>query len=118
MGMRSGEGASANAPAMLRLAAGVQAAEAAGLALTAVLNTVDVTAGRTYQASSGIALVLLEFIVAAGLAWIASGIARVRPWSRTPAVMTQLLTGIVGVYLLRRAGSPGGCLPCCSRSPG
>jgi hypothetical protein len=101
MGMRSGEGASANAPAMLRLAAGVQAAEAAGLALTAVLNTVDVTAGRTYQASSGIALVLLEFIVAAGLAWIASGIARVRPWSRTPAVMTQLLTGIVGVYLLQ-----------------
>jgi len=101
MGMRSGEGASANAPTMLRLAAGVQAAEAAGLALTAVLNTVDVAAGRTYQASSGIALVLLEFIVAAGLAWIASGIARVRPWSRTPAVMTQLLTGIVGVYLLQ-----------------
>lgn len=99
--MRSGEGATVNAPVMLRLAAGVQAAEAAGLALAAVLGAVDVAAGRSSQTSSGIALVLLEFIVVAGLAWVASGIARVRPWSRTPALMTQVFTGVIAVYLLQ-----------------
>lgn len=97
MGMRSVEGA----PGMLRMAAGVQAAEAAGLCVAGVLTAVDAAAGRSYQASSGVALTLLEFVVAAGLALIASGIARVRPWSRTPAVMTQVFTGVVAVYLLQ-----------------
>jgi hypothetical protein len=97
MGMRSGEGA----PSMLRLAAGVQAIEAAGLGVAGVLTAVDAAAGRSARASSGIALTLLAFIVAAGLAWIASGIARQRPWSRTPAVLTQVLTGVVAVYLLQ-----------------
>ena len=97
MGMRSVEGA----PGLLRVAAGVQAAEAAVLFVVGVLSAVVAAAGRSYQASSGIALTLLEFIVAAGLAWIAAGIARVRPWSRTPAVMTQVLTGVVAVYLLQ-----------------
>jgi hypothetical protein len=101
MGMRSGEGATASPPAMLRLAAGVQATEAAGLAVAGVLTAVDTAAGRSHQASSGIALTLLVFVVAAGLAWIASGIARVRPWSRTPAVMTQVFAGVVAVYLLQ-----------------
>jgi hypothetical protein len=32
---------------------------------------------------------------------IAAGLARVRPWSRTPAVMTQVLTGVIAVYLLQ-----------------
>ena len=97
MGMRSGEGA----PPMLRLAAGVQAIEAVGLCVAGVLTAVDTAAGRSAQASSGIALTLLAFIVAAGLAWIASGIARQRPWSRTPAVLTQVLTGVIAVYLLQ-----------------
>ena len=97
MGMRSGEGA----PWMLRLAAGVQAIEAVGLCVAGVLTAVDTAAGRSAQASSGIALTLLAFIVAAGLAWIASGIARQRPWSRTPAVLTQVLTGVIAVYLLQ-----------------
>lgn len=101
MGMRSAQDAAASPPATLRLAAGVQAAEAAVLAVAAVLTAIDAAAGRSYQASSGIALTLLMFIVVAGLAWIASGIARVRPWSRTPAVMTQLLTGVVAIYLLQ-----------------
>jgi hypothetical protein len=99
--MRFGEGTAASPPAMLRLAAGVQATEAVGLAVAGVLTAVDTAAGRSYQASSGVALTLLVFIVVAGLAWIASGIARVRPWSRTPAVMTQVLTGVVAVYLLQ-----------------
>jgi hypothetical protein len=86
---------------MLRLAAGVQAAEAAGLAVAGVLTAIAAASGRSYQASSGVALTLLVFVVVAGLAWIASGIARVRPWSRTPAVMTQVLTGVIAIYLLQ-----------------
>jgi hypothetical protein len=29
------------------------------------------------------------------------GLARVRRWSRTPALLTQLFTGIVGIYLVQ-----------------
>jgi hypothetical protein len=93
--------AAAGTPPMLRLAAVVQAVEAAGLCLAAALAAADIAAGRAYQRSSGVALVVLEFIVAAGLAALASGLARSRPWSRTPAVMTQLLTGVIGIFLLQ-----------------
>ncbi len=101
MGMRSPQGAAASRPATLQLAAGVQAAEAAGLAVAGVLTAINAAAGRSSQTSNGIALTLLAFIVVAGLAWIAWGIARVRPWSRTPAVMTQVFTGVVAIYLLQ-----------------
>jgi hypothetical protein len=93
--------AAGGAPPTLRLAAAVQAVEAVGLCLAAALAAADLAAGQTYQRSSGIALVVLEFIVAAGLAAIAAGLARSRPWSRTPAVMTQLLVGVIGIFLLQ-----------------
>jgi hypothetical protein len=99
MGMRSFRGISR--PAMLLVAAGAQAAEAVLLLVAAVATAVDAAAGQTYQQSSGVALIVLEFIVVAGLAWIASGLARVRPWSRTPAAMIQVFTGIVAIYLLQ-----------------
>jgi hypothetical protein len=35
------------------------------------------------------------------LAVVAAGLARARRWSRTPALLTQLFTGIVGFYLLQ-----------------
>jgi hypothetical protein len=88
-------------PGTLLLAAGVEAAEAAGLAVAGVLTAVDTAAGHSSQSSSGIGLTLLAFIVVAGLALIAAGLARVRPWSRTPAVLTQVLTGVIAVYLLQ-----------------
>ena len=93
--------AAAGPPLALRLAAVVQGAEAAGLCLAGALAVADLAAGRTYQRSSGVALVVLEIIVAAGLAAVASALARSRPWSRTPAVMTQLLVGVIGVFLLQ-----------------
>jgi hypothetical protein len=99
--MRSPHGAAASRPATLRLAAGVLAAEAVGLAVAGVLTAVDAASGQSYQTSSGVALAVFVFIVAAGLGWIASGIARARAWSRTPAVLTQLLTGVIAVYLLQ-----------------
>jgi hypothetical protein len=83
------------------MAAAAVAVEAAGLGVAGVLTAADAAAGRSSQASSGVALTILEFIVVAGLAWIASGVARVRPWSRTPAVMVQAFTGVVAVYLLQ-----------------
>ena len=100
MGMRYGMSRE-GAPGTLLLATGVQAAEAAALAVAGVLTAVDTAAGHSSQASSGIGLTLLAFIVVAGLALIAAGLARVRPWSRTPAVMTQVLTGVIAVYLLQ-----------------
>ena len=35
------------------------------------------------------------------LASVAAGLARARRWSRTPALLTQLFVGIVGIYLLQ-----------------
>src|SRR5579864_2097321 len=101
MGMRSPQGTAVGRPATLRLAASVLAGEAAALAVAGVLAAVDAAAGRSSRASSGVALTLFAFIVVAGLAWIAYGIARAQPWSRTPAVMVQVLTGIIAVYLLQ-----------------
>ena len=43
---------------------------------------------------------MFEAAVAAGLAWIALGIARARPWSRTPAALTQVFTALIAVWLL------------------
>jgi hypothetical protein len=91
----------AGAPVPLRLAAVVQALEAVGVCLAAALAAADLAAGQTYQRSSGVALIVLELIVAAGLAALASGLARSRPWSRTPAVMAQVLTGVIGIFLLQ-----------------
>ena len=86
---------------MLTLAAVVTALEAAGLCAAGVFSATDTAAGRSYHASSGIAFTVLEFIVVAGVTWIAFGIGRMRPWSRTPAVMTQVVTAVVAIYLLQ-----------------
>ena len=100
MGMRSGESRD-GAPAMLWLAAGVQAAEAAGLCVVVVFNAIDSASGRVSTTANAIAFIVFEVIVAIGVAWIAWGVAHVRPWSRTPAMMTQVLTGVIAVYLLQ-----------------
>jgi hypothetical protein len=91
----------ARRPSLLTLAAVVVAVEAAGLGVAGVLSAVDAADGRSAQASSGVALTILEFIAVAGIAWIAFGVARGRPWSRTPAIMIQAFTGVVAVYLLQ-----------------
>ena len=88
-------------PATLRAAAAVQAVESAVVLAAAVLAGVDTAAGRSYQQGSGIALTVIGVASAAVLALVASGLARVRRWSRTPALLTQLFFGIVGIYLLQ-----------------
>jgi hypothetical protein len=79
----------------------VQAAEAAGILVATVLAGIDTGSGRSYQVSSGVALTIIGVGTVAALAFVASGVARMRRWSRTPALLTQLFTGIVGIYLVQ-----------------
>ncbi len=88
-------------PTTLRAAAAVQLAEAVLVLAATVLAGIDAIGGRSYHVSSGIALTVIGAASALALAWVAAGVARGRPWSRTPALLTQLFVGIVGIYLLQ-----------------
>jgi hypothetical protein len=85
----------------LRAAAVVQGAESVLVLVATVLAGVDAAAGQSYHVSSGIALTVIGVAAAAALALVAVGLARARRWSRTPALLTQLFAGIVGIYLLQ-----------------
>jgi hypothetical protein len=87
-------------PPSLLLAAAAQGAEAVLLVAAAVLTAADTAAGRSYQRSSGIALTIIAFGAVIVVALIAVGVYRVRRWSRTPALLTQLFVGTTGIYLL------------------
>ncbi|MGH3266100.1 MAG: hypothetical protein ACRDNS_29370 [Trebonia sp.] len=93
-------GALREAPA-LTLAAAAQAAEAVGLCVAVILNAIDSASGNARTTSDGIAFIGLEVIVALAVVWVAWGIAHVRPWSRTPAVLTQVFTIMIAVWLLQ-----------------
>jgi hypothetical protein len=95
--MGSGEGR----PRSLSLAAAVLALEAVGLCVAVVANSIDDVAGRTSTASNAAGFIVLEVIVAIGVALIAVGVARVRPWTRTPAVMIQVITAVIAVWLIQ-----------------
>jgi hypothetical protein len=88
------------APLTVRLAGAVQAGDAVLLLAATVLAAVDTAAGKSYQAASGIALTVIGLATVAALLLVALGLARARPWARTPALLTQLFTGIVGFYLV------------------
>jgi hypothetical protein len=90
-----------HSPPTLRAAAAVQAAESALILLATVLAGVDAAAGRSYHVNSGIALTVIGVGAVAALGLVAAGLARARRWSRTPALLTQLFAGIVGIYLLQ-----------------
>jgi hypothetical protein len=87
-------------PRALLLAAAVQAIEAAGMGAAAGFAAAATADGQSYQRASGVALTLIAVGVAVLFAAFAAGLARARPWTRTPVVMTQLAIGIWGVYLL------------------
>ena len=61
---------------------------------------VATAAGQSYQRASGIALTLIAVGVAVGFAIFAVGLARAKPWTRIPVVMTQLFVIIAGITLL------------------
>ena len=87
-------------PRELRLAAAVQAVEAVGLLVAAGLAAAATADGKSYERSSGIALTLITVGTAALFAAFAAGLAKARPWTRTPVVMFQLAIGIWGVFLV------------------
>ncbi len=82
-------------------AAVIQAVEAAGVLVATILVGIDTAAGHSYQTSSGVALTIIGLLTAAALAAVAAGLRRARRWSRTPAALTQLFTGIIAVYLVQ-----------------
>jgi uncharacterized membrane protein len=88
-------------PATLIGAAAVQAAESLGVLAATGIVCADTISGRSYQLSSGVALTVIGFGAAAALLAVALGLAQARRWSRTPALLTQLFTGIVAIYLIQ-----------------
>ncbi len=88
-------------PPTLRAAAVVEAAESVLVLVATVLAGVDAASGQSYHVSSGVALTVIGVAAVAALALVAGGLARARRWSRTPALLTQLFAGIVGIYLLQ-----------------
>ena len=57
--------------------------------------------GQSYQRASGIALTLIAVGTAVGFALFAVGLAKARPWTRTPVVMPQLAIGAWGIILVK-----------------
>jgi ABC-type uncharacterized transport system permease subunit len=92
--------ATAPAPRSLRLAAALLAAEAAGMCVAAAFSAVSTADGQSYQRASGVALTLIAIGTAAVFAAFAAGLAKARPWTRTPVVMTQLAVGAAGIFLV------------------
>ena len=87
-------------PRALRLAAAAQAAEAVGMGVAAGFSAVSTADGQSYQRASGVALTLIAIGTAVVFAVFAVGLAKARPWTRTPVVMTQVFVGAAGLYLL------------------
>jgi hypothetical protein len=87
-------------PKALRVAAAAQAVEALGLILAGVFAAISTVQGHSSTRANGLGLTALVFITAALLSAFAVGLAQVRPWSRVPAIMTQLVVIVAGVVLL------------------
>jgi hypothetical protein len=87
-------------PPTITVAIVVEALEAAMVLAASVLAGIDTSRGRSYELSSGIAITVIGVVMAALLGLVARGLRGSRRWTRTPALLTQLFTGIVGIYLL------------------
>src|SRR5580693_5377480 len=87
-------------PAATDAAASPASQTPAGLCLAAAFGAVSTADGKSSQAASAVALIVLTVAVAVGITLIAAALAKARPWSRTPTVMTQLLVVIGGIVLL------------------
>ena len=107
----AGEAEPPRRPRSLIGAAVVQGVEAAGVLLASVLAGVAAGRGQSYHTDSGVLLTVIGILTALALGYVAAGLARARPWSRTPALLTQLFTGIVSFYLIQSQryewGAPG-----------
>jgi hypothetical protein len=82
------------------VAAVVQAIETAGVLFASLLVAIDAIEGKSYHVNSGVALTVIGIATAVALGSVAAGLARARPWSRTPALLTQFFIAVVSLYLL------------------
>src|SRR5271154_2268471 len=87
-------------PRALLLAAAAKATEAAGLCVGAAFSAISTADGQSYQRASGVALTLIAIGTAVLFAVFAAGLAKAKPWTRTPVVMTQVFVGGAGIYLV------------------
>ena len=71
------------------------------MCVAAGFSAVSTADGQSYQRASGVALTLIAVGTAVGFALFARGLAKARPWTRTPVVMIQLAIGAWGIYLLK-----------------
>jgi len=88
-------------PRSVLVAAIAEAVEAAGVLVASVLAAIATANGHSYQVGSGIAITIIGIGTAIALALVARALRAGRRWSRTPAMLTQLFTGIVAIYLLQ-----------------
>ena len=88
-------------PRSVFVAAIIEAVEAAGVLVASVLAAIATAQGHSYQDASGIAITLIGLVVAVALALVARALNAGRRWTRTPAMLTQLFTGIVAIYLIQ-----------------
>jgi hypothetical protein len=84
----------------LRLAAGAMAAEAVGMLVATGFSAAATIDGKSYHTANGIALTVFAFIGALAAAGLAYAITQAKPWSRTPALICQLLAVIGGIMLV------------------
>ena len=91
----------ASLPRTVLAAAVIEMAEAVLVLVAALWAGIATASGHSYQTSSGVAITIIGVGTACLLALVARGLRRARRWSRTPAVLTQVFTGIVAVYLLQ-----------------
>jgi hypothetical protein len=90
-------------PTIMTVASVVEALEALLILVAAVLAGVATLEGHSYQLSSGIAITVIGVVTALLLGLVARGLRSARRWTRTPALLTQLFVGIVGIYLVQGA---------------
>jgi hypothetical protein len=91
----------AQRPPTMTAAALIEALEAVLILVAALLAGVATAEGHSYELSSGIAITIIGVATAAALGLVAAGLRRPRRWARTPALLTQLFVGIVGIYLVQ-----------------
>ena len=93
--------APAQLPRSVLAAAIIEAVEAVGVLVASVLAAVATVDGHSYQRASGIAITAIGIATAIALALVARALRAGRRWSRTPAMLTQLFTGIVAIYVIQ-----------------